>query len=82
MPRQVWVGNVPLHLTEGGLILYMEQLGLPTPWKAVLRVGDGNRQTAFAIVTFDDVESAVAVLRWPGLRWGDGAHMLVRLDIT
>ena len=81
MPRQVWVGNVPLHLTEGGVLLYMEEMGLPMPWKAVIRVGGGNRQTAFAILTFDDVDAAVLFLNWPGLRWGNGAHMLVRRDI-
>ena len=81
MPRQVWVGNVPLHLTEGGVLLYMEEMGLPMPWKTVVRVGGGNRQTAFAILTFDDVDAAVLFLNWPGLRWANGAHMLVRRDI-
>ena len=82
MPRQVWVGNVPLSLSEGALILYFEELGLPVPWKAVVRVGKGgNRQTAFSILTFDTVEDSMRVLRMKDLRWADGSYMLVRLDI-
>ena len=78
---------MPLDTSEGAIILHFQDLDLPIPWQAKVRAG-GNRESMYAILTFDDVESAMIVLRRRNLRWPDPnlaledrKHMLIRLDI-
>ena len=74
-------------MSEASIILHFQDLDLPIPWQAKARTG-GKRETMYAILTFDDVESAMIVLRAPEMRWPDPnldwsarAHMLIRPDI-
>ena len=78
-PRDSELG-VPLEMSGAAMVLHF-------PWQAKVRSG-GKRETMYAILTFDDVESVMSVLRaqrlrWPdpNLDWSDRKHMRIRPDI-
>ena len=73
--RQLWLGNIPLGMTEGQVIAHFHDLGIPPPWKALTRLG-ASGLCQYSIATFQTVREAEQVL---GARvsWLDGKHAVI-----
>ena len=74
--RELWLGGIPLDMTEGEVIAFFMESGFPAPWKCVVRLGQSG-QTQFAIATFESHEDARNVLTMR-LRWQNGQMMTIR----
>ena len=75
--RKLWVGNIPLNVTEGMLIRHFRTCELPTPWKALVRIG-GTGKHQHAVVTMESAADAQRLLETQGLRWGNGDRIVIR----
>ena len=62
MTRQIWIGNIPMGITEGELILLFSYLKLPVPWKAVMRTAPSGLHQ-WAIATFENGADARFILQ-------------------
>ena len=79
MPKELWLGNVPLSLSEGMIAMHFCNIGLPVPYKCVVRVSQGNGQSKWAIATWQTEDEATTVMTQIGLKWPDNKFMVVRL---
>ena len=75
--RKVWLGNIPLDLTEGALIQHIYSLRQPTPWKALVRLSASGRAQN-AVATMETVEDANRLIATFGLRWPGGEKIVAR----
>ena len=75
--RKVWLGNIPLNLTEGALIQHFYSMGQPTPWKALVRLSASGR-AQHAIATMETVDDANRLIATFGLRWPSGDKIVAR----
>ena len=78
MPRELWLGNVPLEMTEGMRITHFTDIGLPHPYEVLLRSAP-NGHSRWGIATWQTVDDATSVMSQQGLKWPDGRFMDVRL---
>ena len=65
--RKLWVGNMPLDMTEEGLIRHFHSEGLPTPWKALVRTG-GSGKHQHAVITMECIADGHRLLDIQGIR--------------
>ena len=77
--RQVWLGNIPLNMTEGSIIQHFHELGIPPPWKALTRSG-ASGLCQYTVATFETVREAQVILG-TRLCWPDGKHAIIRLAL-
>ena len=59
--RELWLGGIPLGMTEGEVIAFFLDSGFPAPWKCVVRLCKSGL-TQFAIATFESHADARKVL--------------------
>ena len=78
MPRELWLGNVQIGMTEGLVTTHFNDIGLPHPYKVVLRTAP-NGYSRYAIATWQTVDDATAVMSQEGIKWPDGRFMIIRL---
>ena len=74
------MGNIPMDLTEGLIIQFFRDEGLPIPWKALTRAGASGRHQ-YCIATFETIKAARDVLG-RRIKWPDGKHAILRLDFA
>ena len=74
--RELWLGGIPLGITEGEVIACFLDSGFPAPWKCVVRLGKSGLKQ-FAIATFESHEDDRNVLMMR-LKWQDGQMMTIR----
>ena len=82
-PKQLWLGNIPVEMTEVEVINYIGGLDFGTPWyppyKVVLRESSGNNLGfLYGFATFLRQEDAATLKASGGLLWPNGRDCLVR----
>ena len=75
--RKVWLGNIPLNLSEGALIQHFHSMAQPTPWKALVRLSPSGRAQN-AVATMENVDDANRLIATFGLRWPNGDKIVAR----
>ena len=65
-------------MTEGLCITHFNDLGLPHPYKVLMRTAP-NGYSRYAIATWQTVDDATLVMSQEGLKWPDGRFMIIRL---
>ena len=74
--RQVWMGNVPLHMTEASVIGWFAQSEVPVPWKVLVRPA-ANGRSQWAVATFETISDAQHLMTLRLQCPGDG-YMVLR----
>ena len=74
--RELWLGGIPLGMTEGEIIAFFLDSGFPAPWKCVVRLGKSG-MTQYGIATFESHADARSVLMMR-LKWQNGQMMTIR----